>query len=259
MSLIGEKMYIENDAKENDTKEEDTKEIIKEDEFIFYKEGNKIKSCGLDINSHLLKSNMGVGLKCKDLKKDEEDKVEKMFENLMIPSGLIYMKFKQSLSPHSQDNNNQNGKIEYINDTIDDTIYDELYKLVSVPMLENNDKIDETSLNRQESSTDEDDSSTDEDESSSDEDESSSDEDEGSYDEENVYKKEKEKEEEDNKKDDKKEKEENKIKYQGGKKRNKTRKGKKIRKNNTKKNKKIRKNNTKRNKKSNKKTKTKKR
>jgi len=129
-------------------------EIIKEEELIFYKKGNKIMSCGLDINSQYLKSNMGVGLKCSDVDKKDKTKVEKLFENLMVPSGLIYMKYKQSTTDHSESKMKKMKMIENDN-VIDDEIYDKIYKLVdadksSYPALEDSYKKEEQEEEEQE-------------------------------------------------------------------------------------------------------------
>ena len=101
-------------------------EIIKEEELIFYKVGDKIMSCGLDIQSEHLRKNMGVGLKCSTVSDDnEKENIEKLFENLMVPSGLITMKYKSVKSTKSAHKMIDDDKV------IDDDLYDKLLDLVN--------------------------------------------------------------------------------------------------------------------------------
>ena len=101
-------------------------EIISENEFIFYKVGDKIMNCGLNINSQYSKENMGVGLKCSDIKPAEKENVEQLFKNLMVPSGLVYIKYAHKT-------NKESFKTKMIEDDeeINDDIYDRLLELVN--------------------------------------------------------------------------------------------------------------------------------
>jgi hypothetical protein len=126
-----------------------TSEITSED-LIFYKEGDKIYSGGFNINSILLKKGISP---LNSLNRDSydnsntiqsSDKVSDLFNNMAVPSGLLY---SNSFKPNSNYEDiifEKNSSIEkdfYVDDNdevLDDDIYEKLIELASINKKNNN-------------------------------------------------------------------------------------------------------------------------
>lgn len=93
-----------------------------EDELIFYKENDQIKSGGYSIKSALLNSNISPMTTMNDLTTGGGEKVSEKFENLAVPAGLFFINQKVPITKHNQDWEKRK--------VIPDDLYDKLFDLI---------------------------------------------------------------------------------------------------------------------------------
>jgi hypothetical protein len=99
-------------------------------DFVYYKKDDKCCSLGLNLDSYYLDNNISplININKTDNKNENEnDKVSNIFENMVIPSGIVTQIYKNNVL------NNEIPKDKIIESgTIDDDIYNKLLGLVSI-------------------------------------------------------------------------------------------------------------------------------
>jgi hypothetical protein len=95
-----------------------------EDELIFYKENDEIKSGGYSIKSALLNYDISPMVTMNSLRSTGGgEKVSEPFENLAVPAGLFFINQKMSKTKHEE--HWQPHKV------IPDDLYDKLFDLIN--------------------------------------------------------------------------------------------------------------------------------
>lgn len=93
-----------------------------EDELIFYKENDQIKSGGYSIKSALLNSNMSPMMTMNSFSMGGGEKVSEPFENLAVPAGLFFINQKVPVTKHTEHWEDRK--------MIPDDLYDKLFDLI---------------------------------------------------------------------------------------------------------------------------------